>query len=123
MNFPVAIDMTEFAHEKILAATGTPTIPRLITIDRHGMIRFVDVPNDALFDSHIEHLLNEMAEHQEKESIQLLPIVKSRNELAQMHVSDLKAILDERHISYVDCFEKTELVNRIIELCSIPQTA
>jgi len=47
------------------------------------------------------------------------PVRQSYEELMQLRVAELKSLLAERGMSSADCFEKSDLVRKLLEKCSV----
>lgn len=46
------------------------------------------------------------------------PVTKSYDELMQLSIKELKALLNERGVGHSDCLEKGDLARRVVERCS-----
>ncbi|KAI9339216.1 hypothetical protein DFJ73DRAFT_779389 [Zopfochytrium polystomum] len=86
----------------------------------HGtaMVPFADLFNHR---SGAEHVHIE-SEGDSPKPPSLPPITSSHEELAKYSIKALKAILQERNVDASGCFEKADLVNRIIEQCGPSNT-
>lgn len=51
------------------------------------------------------------------------PVQASYEQLMGMRAGELKRLLQEHGVSHSDCFEKQELVVRILERCTAPAQA
>ncbi|KAK3239141.1 hypothetical protein CYMTET_50910 [Cymbomonas tetramitiformis] len=114
MDYTVACDEDQEVQNKLMGPAGVRGIPHAFVVDHVGMIQYSGHPGDPNFDSTVTSCLDSAR----PPKVPLPLIASTREELAAMPVKALKQILQERSIKILDLNEKSEFVDRVIELCA-----
>lgn len=132
MDYVVAVDGSGQAAQALMGAAQVSGIPHAFIVDSSGIVRHHGHPMEPKFAQVLEAVCAQSAPagvpgggaqapaggEAAKERKELPRVTASREELMQMPVRELKAILDARSIGYADLSEKGELADRIRERCS-----
>lgn len=113
MGYIVAIDQAGSAGQ-LMKRAKIQGIPHAFIVGRDGKIAYSGHPAEPSFEQAIDQALS-AGQEQAREA--LPQVTASKEQLAAMGVKDLKAILDERKLSYAGITEKSELVDLIDSQC------
>ena len=130
MDYNVAIDVGQQASSKLMAAAGLSGIPCAFVVDARGTIRHYGHPMEPKFAEIVAQVCKESGGGAAKSQPPPTPTPpsaprpapisldgRSREELLQAPVRELKAVLESWSVPFDDLNEKRELVDRILERC------
>eukprot|EP00798_Chlamydomonas_sp_ICE-L_P008907 gene8907-3798_t len=100
----------------LMTKAGASGIPHAFIVDATRKIVFSGHPSDPGFDSALKTATAGAAAA--KEEVALPLVTESFEELMTMSAKQIKEILKDRNIGFADCFEKEDLVRKVLDRCT-----
>jgi hypothetical protein len=109
MDYRVCVDTSGRVTSNYMQAGGAQGIPTAFVINKAGRVVWTGHPMEAAFEEAVARVANEPG------AAQPIEVPRSVEALSQLKISALRKILDDHNILAVDCLEKSDLVQRIME--------